>query len=209
MWYSLLIFAYGISWVIVYLSLIRNGRKEKIYGLPFICVINEILWEVLYSYTTWNSDISVQTFFFGIYGVLALILLFQFIKYHNTFPESLKKWKKLYIITTIVVSITFELALFNMWSYPYNMIYSSYIHTFLLCLFMLLMLWVRGSNGYDLRIAIFKIIGDVSAIILSSNLYAGKAVDVAVLFIGIALVIVDIAFLVSLVQEQRKQKSLK
>lgn len=149
---------------------------------------------------------SVQTIFFSIYGVLALILLLQFIKYHNTFPESLRRWKMFYITTTILVSITFELALFNMWAYPYNMIYSSYIHNFLLCFFMLLMLWVRGSKGYDLRIAIFKIIGDVSAMILSSNLYMGREIDVAVLYIGAALVSVDVVFLISLVKERKEKK---
>ena len=60
---------------------------------------------------------------------------------------------------------------------------------------MLIMLWIRGVKGYNLRIAIFKITGDISAMVLSSNLYLGENIDIAVICIGIAMFVTDSIFL--------------
>ena len=210
MWYSFLIFAYGISWVIVYLSFIRNGWKEKIYCMPFFCIINEILWESIYFSTTAKLDLSVQTLFDALWALCALIFLYQFIRYgKNTFPKPLQHRRILYICLSVPMAIAIQLSLYKMWDYPNNMIYSSYIHTVTISFFLLIMLWVRGSKGYDLRIAIFKIIGNVSAIILSSNLYMGKNVDIAVLYIGSALVMTDILFLISLIQQRKESRQVE
>ncbi len=203
MLYSLLIFLYGISWTIVYISFIRNGRKEKVYCMPFFCIISEIIWEGLYGITTLLYDISVQTFFNGLWLLFAITFLCQFIKYQTvSFPQVLSKWKKRYIIGASVIAIALQTSMFKMWSYPANMIYSSYIHTIIISFMILLMLWIRGPRGYDLRIAILKIIGDFSAMVLSSNLYLGdiEQVDIAIICIGLALVFTDVLFLISFMQ---------
>lgn len=210
MWYSLLIFAYGISWIIVYLSFIRNGWKEKIYCMPFFCIANEVVWDVMYSSTSFKLAMSIQTFFFCMYGICALVFLYQFIRYgKKTFPSMLQSYKKLYVIVSIISAIAIQLSFFKMWRFPYNMVYTAYIHTYVISFMLLLMLWIRGSKGYDLRIAFFKTFGDCSGIILSSNLYTGRNIDLAIIYIGIALIAVDILFLLCLIQQRKKIRQVE
>ena len=66
------------------------------------------------------------------------------------------------------------------------------------------MLWIRGPKGYDLRIAIFKLIGDTSAMVLSSNLYLGENIDIAVIGIGIVMFVTDSIFLVSFLKLRKE-----
>jgi len=210
MWYSLLIFAYGISWMIVYLSFIRNGWKEKIYCMPFFCIINEICWDFLYFFTTFQKALSVQTYIYAIWALCALIFLYQFIRYgKSTFPKPLQHRRILYICIAIPMAVAIQLSFYTMWEFPYNMIYSAYIHDVAISFLMLLMLWVRGIRGYDLRIAIFRIIGDVSGITLSSNLYMGKNVNIAVLYIGFALVISEVLFLISFLKQRIESRQVE
>lgn len=206
MLYSLLIFLYGISWTIVYISFIHNGRKEKVYCMPFFCIIGEIVWEVIYSIQTFQVDISMQTVFFCIYGICALIFLFQFFKYKkDSFPAIIDhKYVVPYIAISSIAAIALQLAFYYMWSYPYNMIYSCYIHTFSISFLLLLMLWIRGTKGYDLRIAIFKLLGNVCATILSSNIYMGENIDIAVVCLGSAMFIADVAFLISFLKMRKE-----
>ncbi len=206
MLYSLLVFLYGISWTVVYISFIRNGRKEKVYCMPFFCIIGEIVWEVIYSTQTFHVDISMQTIFFCIYGICALIFLFQFFKYKkDSFPAIIDhKYVVPYIAISSIAAIALQLAFYYMWSWPYNFIYSAHIHTFGISFLMLIMLWIRGVKGYNLRIAIFKIIGDISAMVLSSNLYLGENIDIAVICIGIAMFVTDSIFLVSFLKLRKE-----
>lgn len=206
MLYSLLIFLYGISWTIVYVSFIHNGRKERVYCMPFFCIIGEIVWEVIYSTRTFFVDLSIQTIFFCIYGICALIFLFQFFKYKKDSFPAIMEYKYLlpYITISSIAAIALQISFYFMWSYPYNMIYSSYIHTFLISFLLLIMFWIRGTKGYDLRIAIFKLIGDTSAMVLSSNLYLGENINIAVICIGIAMFVTDSIFLVSFLKLRKE-----
>ena len=206
MLYSLLIFLYGISWTIVYVSFIHNGRKERVYCMPFFCIIGEIVWEVIYSTRTFLVDMSIQTIFFCIYGICALIFLFQFFKYKkDSFPAIMEyKYLLTYIAISSIAAIALQMSFYFMWPYPYNMIYSCYIHPFSISFLMLIMYWIRGPKGYDLRIAIFKLIGDTSAMVLSSNLYLGENIDIAVICIGIAMFITDSIFLVSFLKLRKE-----
>ncbi len=205
MLYSLLIFTFCISWLIVYISFIRNGRKEKTYCMPFFCVMNEIMWDGLYTCKTIQNDMSVQTFFFGTYGVCALIFLIQYIKYRKeAFPAILRRHEKIYVLCSIVSAIAIQISFLYMWSYPFNMIYTAYIHTFVISFMILLMIWIRGTTGYDLRIAIFKITGDGFGVILSSNLYLNRNIDMAIVYFGIALLFVDIVFLISFLKMRKE-----
>lgn len=210
MLYSLLIFLYGISWTVVYISFIHNGRKEKVYCMPFFCVINEILFDGLYTTQMFNVDISIQIFFFGFYGICALIFLLQFFKYKkDSFPTIFaRRYVTPYIAISSISAVAIQLAFYHMWSYPYNLINTSYIHTFEISFLMLIMLWIRGAKGYNLRIAIFKLIGNISATILSSNIYLGKNIDIAVVCLGGAMFIADVAFLISLLKLRKEDKSV-
>ena len=206
MLYSLLIFLYGISWTIVYISFIRNGWKEKVYCMPFFCIANEIMFDGLYTTQMLNLDISVQTFFFGFYGICALIFLFQFFKYKkDSFPTIFaRKYVTPYIAISSISAVAIQLAFYHMWSYPYNMINTSYIHTFEFSFLFLIMLWIRGIKGYDLRIAIFKLFGNVCGTILSSNIYMEENIDIAVVCLGLAMFIADVAFLISLLKLRKE-----
>ena len=206
MLYSLLIFLYGISWTIVYISFIHNGRKEKVYCMPFFCIMNEIVFDGLYTTKMLNVDISIQTFFFGFYGICALIFLFQFFKYKkDSFPSIIDhKYVVPYIAISSLSALAIQLAFYHMWSYPSNLINTSYIHTFAISFLLLIMLWIRGTKGYDLRIAIFKLLGNVCATILSSNIYMGENIDIAVVCLGSAMFIADVAFLISFLKMRKE-----
>lgn len=46
----------GIGWLIAYIDLIRLGFKQKTYGMPFVALSFNIVWEALYAYMYWAHD---------------------------------------------------------------------------------------------------------------------------------------------------------
>ena len=76
----------GIFWSLTYIFIIRQGFKDKTFGMPFVALSTNISWEAIFSFVHPHSP--PQLYIDYAWFSLDLVIVFQFLRYcKSEFPK--------------------------------------------------------------------------------------------------------------------------
>ena len=155
----------GLCWTIVYIEGIRIGLRDRSYAIPFYALALNIGWELLYTYYTFQTTLSVQAIVNAIWLLCDLGILYTYLKYgRKYFPRhfsssSFITWTVLILVTAMAVQYSFA----REFGVRVGAGYSAFLQNLLMSVLFIIMFVRRGgSEGQSLSIAINKWIGTLA-----------------------------------------------
>lgn len=184
----------AISWIIVYIELIRKGIKDKACGMPFFALIFNLTWEVLYEIDCVfiaKSFMLIPLISYTVWAILDCFILALWFQYgRQYFPENCKKHFILYSMFAILIALGLQLAFyFGFDSTTRSADYSAFIiNVVMSAMFLVRLFRDEDLKGQSLIVTIFKWVGTLSYTICA-NL---NGINIFVLITGILCSILDV-----------------
>lgn len=184
---------YGLFWTLVYILIIRLGFREKTFGMPVIALCTNISWEFIFSFV--HPHNIPQRYIDVTWFMLDVVILYQVVVFgRSDFTNKLARLFYPGFALSIILSLCTILSV----TYDYgdwNGVYSAFGGNFLMSILFVAMLLRRNNVcGQSMYIALFKMVGTLSASILSftyfpSSLLLGFLYITIFLFDAIYLVL--------------------
>lgn len=196
----------GLGWLLAYIDLIRLGFKQKTYGMPFVALALNIVWEGLYAYMYWAHDgmfyggymMAITNSLWFIADVIILITHFKYGKkdFKRFAPEKyFWPWTVLCLAMAVVLQIT--------WLQAYGVRANgctAIVQNLPMSMLFIFMLFERKSTeGQSMIIAIGKMLGTMGAWIAIA-VYASLR-DPLNVSIGITCTVFDLIYCVLLYKQ--------
>jgi hypothetical protein len=188
---------YGVFWTLVYILIIRLGFREKTFGMPVIALCTNISWEFVFSFVRPHN--IPQRYIDVTWFVLDSVILYQVVVFGKS--DFINKPARLFypgfalsLILSLwaILSVTYE---FRDW----NGVYSAFGGNLLMSVLFVTMLLRRNNVcGQSMYIALFKMVGTVSASILSFTFYPSSLL---LGFLYITIFLFDAIYLVLLYEQ--------
>ncbi|HKY29705.1 MAG TPA: L,D-transpeptidase family protein [Pyrinomonadaceae bacterium] len=201
----------GLCWTVVYIEGIRIGLRDRSYAIPFYALALNIGWELLYTYYTFQTTLSVQAIVNAIWFLCDLGILYTYLKYgRKYFPRYLPSsafitWTMLILVTAMFVQYSFA----REFGVRVGAGYSAFLQNLLMSILFIVMFVRRGSSeGQSLSIAINKWIGTLAPTIQYGILGDGGFPNGSFLILtaGIFCSIFDLIY-IAMLTASRKQAS--
>jgi FtsH-binding integral membrane protein len=148
----------GIFWSLAYLLIIRQGFKDRTYGMPLAALCANISWEAIFAFLHPHSppQIYINYAWFGV----DTVIVFQFLRYGNKeFPNlSLGQFYLIFIFALVMsfCSILFVTYEFQDWKGAY----AAFGQNLMMSILFLWMFFSRNDlRGQSIYIAILKMLG--------------------------------------------------
>jgi hypothetical protein len=198
----------GIFWSFAYLLIIRQGFKDKTYGMPLAAVCANISWEVIFAFFHPHSppQLYINYAWFG----LDLIIVFQLLKFgKKEFPFFTVG--QFYLIFVFALIMSFFSILFVTYEFhDWKGAYAAFGQNLMMSVLFLWMYFSRNNlRGQSIYIALFKMLGTgVSS--LAFYLYQPISQDSYLMpFLYLAIFICDVAYTVLVFQRRATKFELK
>ena len=148
----------GIFWSLTYVLIIKQGFKDKTFGMPFVALAANISWETIFSFVHPHSP--PQLYINYAWFSLDLIIVFQFFRYGiSEFPKiSAMKIRLLFPIAFVVSCfiIYFTCDQLNDWQGAYV----AFGQNLLMSILFIVMFRNRNSlRGQSFLISLCKMLG--------------------------------------------------
>jgi hypothetical protein len=186
----------GVCWTIVYILIIIRSFRDKTYGMPFWALAFNIGWEFIFSFILIGNHFSLQRIINIVWFAFdAAILVSYFLYGLKEWPEQIsKKLFYPYAALGLIIGYLF-VYLISVEVDQSQGIYAAFIQNLMMSLLFINMLNYRKSTaGQSPAIAVFKMIGTLAPTIIFG------AKSAFVLFLGSSCLVVDIIYLILLLQ---------
>ena len=203
----------GICWTIVYIDSIRVGFKFKTYAMPFWALALNIGWEVLHTIFGYiDLGINPQTVINLVWAVFDAVILYTYFKFGiKFFPKELsKKWFYIGSVSGLISAFIIQYLFIYEFGLIHGATYAAFLQNLMMSVLYIGMLVKRGSSeGQTLTIAINKCIGTIAPSILFGivGLKSLGGPKHMYLVIGIMIAIVDIVYIIMLMETIKREKS--
>jgi hypothetical protein len=148
----------GIFWSLAYLLIIRQGFKDRTYGMPLAALCANISWEAIFAFLHPHSppQLYINYAWFG----LDTVIVFQFLRYgKKEFPNlSLGQFYLIFVFALVMsfCSILFVTYEFQDWKGAY----AAFGQNLMMSILFLWMFFSRNDlRGQSIYIAILKMLG--------------------------------------------------
>ena len=188
----------GISWSIVYLSLINRGFKDKTYGMPLFALAFNIAWEFMYAFLV-NFGFSLQKVVNIVWCLLDVVIVYTYFKYgRKDFPKDRQRYFIPWSLAAFLVG--FAVIYFAHYEFPdfWGARYTAFAQNLMMSVLFISML-VRRNNvdGQSMYVAIFKWLGTLAPTIQMSIQTGSKLI----LILGIGCFLYDLIYIWMLYQK--------
>jgi hypothetical protein len=167
--YSQLMIVGGIFWSLTYLLIIRQGFKDKTYGMPLAALCANISWEIIFSFLYPHSP--PQLYINYAWFALDSVIVYQFLRFGR--KEFLKfSAAQFYFVFLFALIMSFCTILFVTYEFQdWLGAYAAFGQNLMMSiLFLWLFLSRDDLRGQSVYIAVFKMLG-TGFISLSFYLY--------------------------------------
>lgn len=160
----------GLGWLIAYIDLLRLGFKQKTYGMPFVALAFNIVWEGLYAYMYWAHD----GMFYGGYMMAIVntawfiadcVILYTHIKWGKKdfvkFAPERYFWP--WFIVVMACAICVEITWLQAYGVRANGCTAIVQNLPMSMLFIFMLFERKSTEGQSMNIAIGKMLGTVGA----------------------------------------------
>jgi hypothetical protein len=167
--YTPLMIVGGICWSVSYLLIIRQGFKDRTYGMPFAALCANISWEVIFSFL--HPHRPPQLYINYAWFALDTVIVYQFLKFGRKEFSSVSG-VQFYFIFIFALIISFCSILFVTYEFKdWLGAYAAFGQNLMMSILFLWMFLSRGNlRGQSMYIAISKMVG-TGFISLSFYLY--------------------------------------
>jgi len=156
-------FGMWLFWIITYILIIKQGIKDKRYGMPMVAICANISWEFIFSFMYPLNDL--QRFLTFLWFLLDIFILLQFLLYGYKEYKKIIPRKVFYtsFFITLVISFLTILAMMHEFKDMAG-IYAAFFQNLMMSgLFIALFIQRGNLSGQSMGIAICKMIGTVFA----------------------------------------------
>lgn len=192
----------GICWSIVYIELIRNGFKDKTYGMPLFALGLNFAWEIIYSFdsllfTSSSLQASVQGVVNLIWALLDAVIVYTYFKYgRRDFPNEAKKYFISFSILAFISCFLMQFAFYFHFDSVQASKYSAFAQNAAMSIMFLTMLFKRRSTrGQTVLMAAAKGIGTLAPTILGGLL---EEFNIYIVLMGTICFIFDLIYVIVL-----------
>lgn len=198
----------GIFWSLAYLLIIRQGFKDRTYGMPLAALCANISWEAIFAFL--HPHRPPQLYINYAWFALDTVIVFQFLKFgKKEFPKLFVR--QFYIIFTFALAMSFCSILFVTYEFQdWQGAYAAFGQNLMMSVLFLWMLFSRdGLRGQSVYIALFKMLGSgVSsmAFYLYQPISQGSYL---MLYLYLAIFICDAAYIVLVHRRSAKEAKEK
>ncbi len=156
-------FCMWFFWIITYILIIKQGIKDKRYGMPMAAICANISWEFIFSFIHPINDLQrILTF---LWFLLDIFILMQFLLYgYKEFKKIIPR-KVFYASFFITLVVSFFTILAMMYEFDDMAgIYAAFFQNLMMSgLFIALFIQRGNLSGQSMGIAVCKMIGTVFA----------------------------------------------
>lgn len=148
----------GIFWTIAYLLIIRQGFKDKTFGMPLAALCANISWEAIFAFI--HPHRPPQLYINYGWFALDIIIVFHFLKFGK------KEFSKLttsqfYSVFVFALVLSFFMILFVTYEFQdWQGAYAAFGQNLMMSILFLWMFFSRDDlRGQSVYIALFKMLG--------------------------------------------------
>ncbi|AIF82645.1 hypothetical protein NTE_00564 [Candidatus Nitrososphaera evergladensis SR1] len=164
--YTELMVAGGVFWSITYVLIIRQGFKDKTFGMPLAALCANISWEAIFSML--HPVSPPQLYINYAWFALDAIIVFQFLKYGKKefFPKF--STAQFYLAFSFGLVMAFFAVLFVTYEFEdWHGAYAAFAQNLMMSVLFIWMFFSRSSDdnssnslrGQSFYIALFKMLG--------------------------------------------------
>jgi len=185
----------GAFWILTYILIIKQGFREKTYGIPLAALCANMSWEFIFSFL--HSHPSPQIYVNIVWFLLDIIILLQLLKFWQSEFKDLPK--KLFYSTFLLAMVTsFCLILFITHEFnDQDGSYAAFGANFLMSILFITMLYRRNSlRGQSIYIAIFKMMGTAFASVAFYLFAPISKGSILLPFLYVAIFVFDLIYII-------------
>lgn len=153
----------GLFWIITYILIIKQGFKDKKYGMPMAAISANISWEFIFAFMYPQNDLQRMITF--LWFMLDIIIMMQYLRYGHKEYRKLIPSKIFYASFFITLGASFFIILAMM--HEFNDIagkYAAFSQNLMMSGLFIALLLQRGNlSGQSMSIAVCKMLGTVFA----------------------------------------------
>lgn len=190
--YAILQIATGLLWSITYILIIRQGFKDKTYGMPMAAICANISWEFIFSFLYPHG--GLQNIIIIVWFVLDVFIAYQYLKFG---PK-----KFLYSIFFLTIALCSWIIIASVYEFSdFEGKYAAFSQNLMMSILFISLLFKRGNaKGQSIYIAVFKMIGSLIPAIVFYFYF--KSELIAVLSLG--TFVFDLIYVVFLHEKNRR-----
>lgn len=155
----------GLFWIITYILIIKQGFKDKKYGMPMAAICANISWEFIFAFMYPQNDLQRMITF--LWFMLDIIIMMQYLRYGHKEYRKLIPSKIFYASFSITLGASFFIILAMM--HEFNDIagkYAAFSQNLMMSGLFIALLLQRGNlSGQSMSIAVCKMLGTVFAVV--------------------------------------------
>lgn len=148
----------GIFWSLAYLLIIRQGFKDRTYGMPLAALCANFSWEAIFAFLHPHSppQLYINYAWFG----LDAVIVFQFLRYGKKEFPSLSQGQ-FYLIFVFALVMSFCSIIFVTYEFQdWKGAYAAFGQNLMMSILFLWMFFSRNDlRGQSIYIAILKMLG--------------------------------------------------
>lgn len=155
----------GLFWIITYILIIKQGFKDKKYGMPMAAICANISWEFIFAFMYPQNNLQRMITF--LWFMLDIIIMMQYLRYGHKEYRKLIPSKIFYASFFITLGASFFIILAMM--HEFNDIagkYAAFSQNLMMSGLFIALLLQRGNlSGQSMSIAVCKMLGTVFAVV--------------------------------------------
>jgi len=188
----------GIFWTLVYLLIIRQGFRDRTYGMPITALCANISWEFIFSFMVPHDP--PQNYVNAVWFVFDLVIVFQTVRFGRAVFEPSQFFYPallLGLVTSfgVILAITYE---FSDWDGKYAAFGQNLMMS---VLFIAMLLKRRDVSGQSVYIAQFKMLGTILPSVL---FFLRFPTSVLLNFLYVSIFVFDVIYLFMLDAKHRE-----
>ncbi|MBT1173046.1 hypothetical protein JS528_06700 [Bifidobacterium sp. MA2] len=186
----------GICWSVTYVSLIRNGFRDRTCGMPLFALGLNICWEVLYAFYGFTAEPSgIQTWINMIWACLDIAIIVTWMRYGRALlPAPARRHFIAFTMLTLITCAMAQLAFYLRFDNAVEASqYSAFAQNAVMSVLFLTHLWNRGDGrGQTMTMAVAKCLGTLAPTILGGLI---ESLNVYILLMGAICLIFDLLYI--------------
>lgn len=148
----------GIIWTLAYLLIIRQGFKDKTYGMPLAALCANISWEAIFAFI--HPHRPPQLYINYSWFALDVVIVLQFLKFGKEEFSKLTT-AQFYSVFFFALVLSFFMILFVTYEFQdWQGAYAAFGQNLMMSILFLWMFFSRNDlRGQSVYIALFKMLG--------------------------------------------------
>jgi len=148
----------GIFWTLAYLLIIRQGFKDKTYGMPLAALCANISWEAIFAFI--HPHRPPQLYINYGWFALDVVIVFQFLKFGKEEFSKLTT-AQFYSVFVFALVLSYFMILFVTYEFQdWQGAYAAFGQNLMMSILFLWMFFSRNDlRGQSVYIALFKMLG--------------------------------------------------